>query len=157
MSELLLYVGGPALLVVLAWIVGGARERSHLASLQRRELALKGMLVSDLRSYLAPQSEPPAGLVLGEAVIASDYLKTFLASLRNFFGGEVRSYGVLVSRARREAICRMMERGQQLGYDAVCNVRVETADIGGNASAGQGTPMAAVLASGTGYRRRAVG
>jgi uncharacterized protein YbjQ (UPF0145 family) len=91
---------------------------------------------------------------VAEAVIASDYLKTFLAGLRNIFGGEVGSYVTLATRARREALVRMMEQAHAQGYDALCNVRMDPADIGGN-TARRGVPMVAILASGTAYSRSA--
>ena len=51
-----------------------------------------------------PGVEAASGtLVMGEVVIASDYFKTFVASLRNIVGGEVKAYQTMLSRARREA------------------------------------------------------
>jgi uncharacterized protein YbjQ (UPF0145 family) len=87
-------------------------------------------------------------------VIATDYMKSFLARVRNIFGGEVRSYTKLMIRARREAVVRLKHQAVELGYNALCNVRLETADIGGTAS-GRGVSMAAVLAWGTAYRTAA--
>ena len=149
----LIYLGPPAFFVLLGLVVGTATERRHLGLLEQREAACSEMLVTDLRSY-SPDHDPATlpSLVTGEAVIATDYLKTFLAGLRNLLGGEVRSYLTLVNRARREALMRMLESARGLGYDAVCNVRLEPADIGGSTYR-KGVPMAAMVASGTAYRR----
>ena len=149
----LIYLGPPALFILLGLVVGTASERRHFRSLEQREAGFSEMLVTDLRSY-APDHDPATqpSLVTGEAVIATDYLKTFLAGLRNLLGGEVRSYLTLVNRARREAMMRMLESARGLGYDAVCNVRLEPADIGGSSSR-KGVPMAAMVASGTAYGR----
>ena len=92
---------------------------------------------------------PPA-IVVGETVIATDYLKSFLARLRNIFGGEIRSYRTLLERARREALLRIVEEARGMGYNAVCNVRFETADVGGNSTMRK-VAMVAILASGTAY------
>ena len=89
-------------------------------------------------------------MVRGEAVIATDYLKTFLARIRNILGGEVKSYRSLMLRARREAILRMLEQARQQGYDAVCNVRLNTADIGGMATRRRAA-MVEIFATGTAY------
>lgn len=153
----LIYIGPPCFFILLGLVVGTASERRHFRSLEQREAALSHVLVTDLRAY-APDHDPGVvpRLVTGEAVIATDYLKTFLAGIRNMLGGEVRSYLTLVNRARREASLRMLESAQGKGYDAICNVRLEPADIGGS-STRKGVPMAAMVASGTAYRRRAAG
>lgn len=152
----LLILAVPLVLIVLGFVVGRSREKDHLEDLDRREAVLGGMLISDVRRYVADvDPKHAAAMVTGEAVIASDYLKNVLAGLRNIFGGEMQSYLTLVSRARREAILRMMEQAHRRGYDAICNVRLETADIGANTSNRKGgAPMAAVHAWGTAYRRR---
>jgi uncharacterized protein YbjQ (UPF0145 family) len=77
-------------------------------------------------------------------------LKVFFASLRRFFGGELGSYRSLMERARREAILRLIERARVLGYNALANVRIEGADVGGNATR-RGLPMVGVIAHATAY------
>ena len=151
-----IYLVPPLLLILLGLVAGTVTERSHLRRLARREAALGQMLVTDLRGYepAVDQRSPPV-LVMAEAVISTDYLKSFLARLRNIFGGEVRSFLTLVQRARREALVRLMEEAQQKGYTALCNVRLETADIGQATNPRRGVTLAAVLASATAYRRAA--
>ena len=141
-----------AFLILLGLFVGKTTEIRHLRNLDRREAETSSMRVSDIKSFPGLTQAGPQGiLVTGEAVIATDYLKSFLAGLRKIIGGEVRSYETLVLRARREATLRMMEEARRLGFDAVCNVRLESADIGGN-STRKRVAMVAVLASGTAYR-----
>ena len=57
-----------------------------------------------------------ARLVSGSAVISVDYFKRILFSLRNIFGGNVKSYESLLERARREALLRMKELARERGY-----------------------------------------
>jgi len=144
------------LLVLLAFLslgffVGGYSERRHLRDLAEREAAVGDLLVTQLKSFpAATASNRPPKLLVGEAVVATDYLKSFLAGLRNIFGGEVGSYQTLLSRARREAALRILEVARAEGYNAVCNLRYQTADVGGNTSTRK-TAMVAILASGTAY------
>jgi uncharacterized protein YbjQ (UPF0145 family) len=147
----LLYVAPPLLLLMLGFIVGGAVERRHFASIRRRERALSGLVVTDLKTFpnCGPNGPSPM-LGSGEVVIATDYLKTFLAGLRNIFGGEMRSYQLLAERAHREALLRMLEAAHRAGFNAVCNVRVETADL--NSGGASRTAMLEVFAYGTAYR-----
>lgn len=149
--EPLLQLGIPIFLLLLAWFTGRYAERRHYRSLKRREQEMFGMLVTDVKSFPGGADPNRGGeLVQGQAVIATDYLKTFLASLRNILGGEVKSYESLLQRARREAILRMMAQARSRGYNAVCNIRLTMSDIGGMAGA-KGAAMVEVLAWGTAY------
>lgn len=152
---MILAVGFVLFMLSLGFFVGGWRERSHIKNLDERESANGDFLVTQGKiAYHASADGPPPTILIGEAVIASDYLKTFMASLRNLFGGEVKSYQTLMDRARREALQRIVEQAREGGYNAVCNVRMQTADVGGSTSMGKkAMVMAAILASATAYRR----
>ena len=153
MVELLIQIGPFAFLILLGLIVGRTVERRHLRRLGEREAVLSYMLVTDLRAYPGgvDTSRTPM-MVTGQAVIATDYLKSFLAGLRKILGGELRSYRTLMVRARKEAMLRMMEEAQAAGYDAVCNLRLDSADIGGMTGR-RGAVMVEAFATGTAYCR----
>ena len=142
-------------LIALGFIAGTIAERRHLRRLDQRENENGNFLITQLKSF--PQhavgnSSPQ--LIVAETVVASDYFKTFLAGLRRLFGGEVRSFHSLLARARREATQKVVEQARELGYDAICNLRVETADIGGNSGARQAAAMVAIIASATAYHQQ---
>lgn len=140
----------PVFLILLALITGRLAEKKHFRSIERRERELSGMLVSDIKTFPdGPDPRKGGDMVIGEVVIATDYLKSLLAGLRKIMGGELRSYLSLMTRARREAVLRMMEEARKKGYNAVCNMRIEFADIGGIVA--KGTITVAVIASGTAY------
>ncbi len=108
-----------AVLLAIGMFVGGWAERSHLRSLEEREQGNSDFLITQVKSFPGASSEgPPPAMLVGEAVIASDYLKSFLGKLRNIFGGEVRSYQTLMDRARREALQRIVEQARTGGYNA---------------------------------------
>ena len=138
-------------LMTLGFAVGRGVERRHFADLKRREEQTRYMLVTQIKSFpdLAA-ADAAACLVVAEVVVASDYLKSFLAKLRNIFGGEVKSFHTLLVRARREATLRVLQQARQQGYNAVCNIRIQTADVGGNTATGR-SAMVAIIASGTAY------
>jgi uncharacterized protein YbjQ (UPF0145 family) len=126
-----LILGAAFVVIALSLGIGMGRynERKHLASLDAREAANADMLVTNLRHVADPQSVELASLVCGEVVIASDYFKNFVSSYRKLIGGEMRSYEVLVRRARREATLRVIEEARRLGASEVWNLRFETANI----------------------------
>lgn len=130
MGGLILSLAVTAGFILLGFLVGRARERNHLADLDRREAAAASVIVVDVKQ-LPPGVRAGAGsLVSGEVVIATDYFKSFMAMLRNIIGGEVKTYQTLLSRARREARLRMIEQAQALGSDLVVNVRFEWSNVG---------------------------
>ena len=148
--EGLVAIGVTAALLILGLVIGSTVESAHFRRLALREQALSHIAVSDLRRLPPNWQASEATLVTGEAVIATDYFKVFVASLRNLFGGRVRSYETLVERARREAIVRMVEQAQAAGANVVWNVRLETATIQGKQQGKSGGIE--VLAYGTAIR-----
>ena len=153
---LALYVGLPAAVLFVGWLAGHLSETKHERSLAAREGALKDIETTDLRNPPGfAGAEGPCSLVSGEAVVASDTFKTWVFGLKNIVGGESKTFTRLFGRARREALLRMKERARELGCDAVCNVRFDSADIGGNAAGAKkkGSNMAVALVSGTAWRR----
>ena len=153
---LALYVGLPAAVLFVGWLVGHLSETKHERSLALREEALKDIDTTDLRNPPGYNgAEGPCALVSGEAVVASDTFKSWVFGFKNIVGGESKTFTRLFDRARREALLRMKERARELGCDAVCNVRFDSADIGGNAAGAKkkGSNMAVALVSGTAWRR----
>lgn len=152
MAQLIFQLLVVLLLIGLGWTAGSYAERRHLARLAQREKSNGAFLVTQLKSYPAyAGGDLPPQLFVAETVVASDYFKTFLARLRRLFGGEVRSFHSLLSRARRESTQRIVERAREQGYNAICNLRIETADVGGSSSSKKGAAMVAIIASATAY------
>jgi uncharacterized protein YbjQ (UPF0145 family) len=140
-------------LLALGLLAGGYAERKHLRNLASREAANGDFFISQVKSFPdAVTLGTPPNIVFAEVAIASDYLKSFLSGLRKIFGGELRSYHSILVRARREALQQLVERSREQGYNAICNVRLEAADIAGNAKQRR-MPMVTILASATAYHR----
>lgn len=152
MLELIIQVGFVLFLLALGLIAGTIAERRHLSQLTEREQNNGPFLVTQLKSFTAyAPSEMPPRLVVAEVTLSSDYFRSFLASLRRLFGGEVKSFHSLLQRARREATQRVIEQARHMGYNAICNLRLDAADIGGN-SKGRGAAIVCIYATATAYR-----
>ncbi len=119
----------PFLLVGLGFVVGRLRERRHIESILRREAELAYIRISNLKSVPDAHHVKQAMLVSGDAVIASDYFKSFASGLRKMIGGEMRAYETLMDRARRESTLRMLQEARNVGAQEVWNVRWETSNI----------------------------
>jgi uncharacterized protein YbjQ (UPF0145 family) len=120
-------------LISIGFVVGTIAEKRHYRSIHEREKKFLHLPAVTVKTVHYPDEKvKSAELVCGSAVISIDYFKRFLASLRNIFGGTVKSYESLIDRARREALLRMKE----MAGDAtvIVNVRIETSTIGKKAN-----------------------
>ncbi len=146
-----LFIIVPMVLLLLGYVYGKSADRAHLQRLQKQLDEMDNMLVTNLKSFpLYIEGGPPPELVVSEVVVATDYLKSFLASWRNLFGGEMKSYLSLLVRARLEVLVRLQAEAQQRGHNALCNVRFQTADIAG-ATGKRSATAVALIAYATAY------
>ena len=74
------------------------------------------------------------GLVQGNSVRAKNVGKDFLAGLKNLVGGELKAYTELLQESRKEATERMIAQAQQVGANAVVNIRFATSSISAGAA-----------------------
>lgn len=146
-----LFFGVP---LVGGWLIGSWAERHHVRQLNERESQNGDFLITQLKTFPeAIPGTPQPMLLMAEAVVACDYFKSFAGGLRKIIGGEMRSYHSLITRSRREALQRVVEQARAAGYNALCNVRYESSDIGGVTTRKKGAVMATTLVSATAYRR----
>jgi len=69
------------------------------------------------------------GLVQSNTVRAKHAGRDIAAGLKNIMGGELKGYTELLTESRREAMERMLAQAQQLGANAVVNVRFTTSAV----------------------------
>lgn len=134
-GNLLINVGSPVFVIVLAMVVGTILEKKHYVSIREREEKTLGLPA--IPSEFIEEGRPitNAWLVSGSVCVSLDYFKRFLAGLRNIIGGRVRSYESLVDRGRREATLRM--KAQALDADIIINFRMETSTIASTSRKGK--------------------
>lgn len=125
MGSLLTFI----ILLTIGIIFGRRNERNHLIRLNADENALSHIKVLTIKT-LPPNLAQGGALVQGNVVIAVDYFKVIMSSIRMIFGGRLGSYETLLDRARREAIVRMQKDAESLGADAIYNARVEFSAVG---------------------------
>ena len=85
------------------------------------------------------------GMVQGNTVRAKHIGRDIAASFKNMVGGELKGYTELLTESRREATVRMMQQAEQLGANAVLNVRFSTSAITSGASEMLAYGTAAIL------------
>ena len=74
------------------------------------------------------------GLVQGSTIRAKHIGRDFMAGLKNLVGGELRGYTELLIESREQALTRMSAQAQELGANAIVNVRIATSSVTAGAS-----------------------
>jgi uncharacterized protein YbjQ (UPF0145 family) len=125
----LIEIGIFVTLMAVGFFAGRVIERRHYASIRLREKQYLDVQVFMMRFPPDRISAQEAFLVTGTVVVSADYFKTFVAGLRNLFGGRFRADESLMERARREAILRLKSDARRKGAKLVVCVRFETTSI----------------------------
>ena len=79
--------------------------------------------------YISGKELETLGLVKGSTVHSKNVGRDFMAGLKTLVGGEIKGYTEMMNEARSLATSRMVEEAQQMGADAVVNVRFTTSGI----------------------------
>ena len=90
------------------------------------------------------------GIVTAEVVYGSNFLRDFLASIRDIVGGRTGSYERLFEEGQRKAMEESEHRAQRLGADAVVSIAVDTGTI----NVDQSGVLLVITATGTAVKIR---
>ncbi len=83
------------------------------------------------------------GVVTSEVIVGANFVKDFMANLRDFFGGRSGAYEDVLRKAKDSALNELAERAQRLGANAVVGIDFDYEAIGASGS------MLMVACSGT--------
>lgn len=83
------------------------------------------------------------GVVFGEVISGVNFIKDFMAGIRDFVGGRSQTYEEELIYARNNAMEEMRKRAEEMGANAVVGVDVDYEVLG------QGGGMLMVTVSGT--------
>ena len=92
------------------------------------------MLISNTETIPGYTIRELKGLVQGNTVRAKHAGRDIAASFKNLVGGEIKGYTELLTESRQEALTRMLAQAEQLGANAVVNVRFTTSAVTSGAS-----------------------
>lgn len=90
------------------------------------------------------------GIVTAEVVYGSNFLRDFLAGIRDIVGGRTGSYEHLFEEGQRKAIEELEKRAQRLGADAVIGIEIDTGTI----NVDQSGVLLLITATGTAVKMR---
>ena len=83
------------------------------------------------------------GIVTGETIIGANFIKDFLAGIRDFIGGRSEAYEKVLREGKETSIQEMMQRAEALGANAIVGIDLDYETVG------QGGSMLMVTCSGT--------
>ena len=102
------------------------------------------MLLTNLEAIPGKNITHHYGLVQGSTIRATHVGRDIAASVKNIFGGELSGYTELLQESRAESTRRMIAQAEELGANAIMNVRFSTSSVAQGA--------AEILAYGTAVR-----
>ncbi|MEA5039921.1 MAG: YbjQ family protein [Clostridiaceae bacterium] len=79
--------------------------------------------------YIPGKSFEVLGMVRGNVVQCKSFGSDFMAGMKNLVGGEVSAYTDMLNEARQLAVKRMVDQAEEMGADAIVNVRYASASV----------------------------
>ena len=79
--------------------------------------------------YIPGKEIEALGIVRGTVVQSKSFGKDFMAGMKTLVGGEIEAYSQLLNEARQIATKRMVDQTEEMGADAVVNIRYTSASI----------------------------
>ena len=92
------------------------------------------MLLSTTRTIEGKKIVKHLGLVKGNTIRARHVGRDIMAGLRHIVGGEITDYTKMMAESREQATDRMVEDAQNLGANAIVEVRFATSMLMGGAA-----------------------
>ena len=71
------------------------------------------------------------GIVNGEGLIGANVYKDMFSGVRDVVGGRTSTYETELRKARQMALDSMVEKAEELGANAILNVRIKYSNLGG--------------------------
>lgn len=87
------------------------------------------MIVTNTETIPGYEITELKGMVQGNTVRAKNIGRDIMAGLKNVVGGELKGYTELLTESRRQAMERMLAQAEELGANAVVNVRFTTSAV----------------------------
>ncbi|MCJ7479087.1 MAG: YbjQ family protein [Candidatus Nanohaloarchaeota archaeon QJJ-7] len=92
------------------------------------------MRTTNIETFPDEEVSEVLGVVRGNTVRARNVGRDFTQSLRQIIGGELKAYSKLLTETRDQAMERMEQEAEDMGADAVLNVRFTTSQVTRNSA-----------------------
>ena len=79
--------------------------------------------------YIPGKEFEALGIAKGTVVYSKNFGKDFMAGMKTLVGGEIEGYTDMLNTARQIAVKRMVEEAEQMGADAIVNMRYGSSSV----------------------------
>ena len=79
--------------------------------------------------YIPGKEFESLGIAKGTVVYSKNLGKDFMAGMKTLVGGEIEGYTEMLNTARQIAVKRMVEEAEQMGADAIVNMRYGSSSV----------------------------
>jgi uncharacterized protein YbjQ (UPF0145 family) len=90
---------------------------------------VKTMIITTTENIPNKTIKETLGIVRGNTIQSRHVGRDIMAGLKTIVGGEIKSYTDMISKARDEALTRMVAEAEKLGADAILMVRFSTSSV----------------------------
>ncbi len=87
------------------------------------------MILTNVESVPGKRIVEHYGLVHGSSIRAKHVGRDIMAGLKNIVGGELKGYTELLAESRRQSIERLVAQAEELGANAIINIRLSTSSV----------------------------
>ena len=122
------------ILVVLLTLALEQKKFKPVTDVSMQPVSETGVLLLNSEEVPSRKTSEVLGLVQGHTVFAIWLGKDLSAIARLILGGELTEYTEMMGKARQLATARMVEQANQMGADAIINVRYMTTSVVGSAA-----------------------
>lgn len=79
--------------------------------------------------YIPGKEFEALGLVKGTVVMSKNIGRDFMAGMKTIVGGELSGYTEMLEESRQIAVKRMIDKAEEVGADAVVNLRFSSSSL----------------------------
>jgi len=114
-------------------LFSGMHQKSWFNKLKEREatfIAVNGKdNINNLKNPISSREIVCSELIMANVSMGVSWWQIFIGSIHQLFGGNITTYDRVLAYGRTEAFQRLREKALAKGWDAVVNVRLETATV----------------------------
>lgn len=92
------------------------------------------MLLTTTPTIQGQEIKEYLGIVTGETIIGANFMKDFLAGIRDIIGGRSSSYEKVLREGKETSLKELEERAQQMGANAVVGIDLDYETVGAQGS-----------------------
>lgn len=101
------------------------------------------MIITTTNNVEGKKIKEYIGVIFGEVITGVNFVKDFMAGIRDFVGGRSSSYEEELTKARAQAMEQLQQKAIEMGADAIVGLDIDYEVLGANGS------MMMVTVSGT--------